>query len=184
MHYIYSLPYEFLLLSLIIYTPIRLYLLKRQGRKVSYWRELVYILWLLYLESLLYLTVFPHSDVIRSDWTGVNLIPFDTIEDYIFLFTHGGIFAASVNLIGNIVVFVPIGFLLVLTNRKISFWKVFVIGFLTTLAIEWVQYALSQSGLLARSSDVDDLILNTFGVIAGYILGKIVVYLYVKFLMK
>lgn len=128
------------------------------------------------MESLLYLTVFPSNDVNRSDWVSVNLIPFNTIENYLFLFSYGSISIASINLIGNIIVFVPMGVLLVLLDSKISFKKMFMIGFASTLIIELIQLILSFFKLLSRSFDVDDIILNTLGVIVGYFLTKIGLY--------
>ncbi|MGP4109033.1 VanZ family protein [Virgibacillus sp. L01] len=125
------------------------------------------------MESLLYLTVFPSTDATRSDWVGINLIPFNTIENYLFLFSQGGISVASVNLVGNTAVFVPMGILLVLTNRKISFTKMFLIGIGTSFTIEVTQLILSLLKVLSRSFDVDDLILNTIGVMIGFAVIKI-----------
>ncbi len=125
------------------------------------------------MESLLYLTVFPSIDATRSDWVGINLVPFNTIENYLFLFSHGGVSVASVNLIGNTTVFVPMGILLVLANRKISFTRMFLIGMGASFTIEVTQLVLSFLKVLLRSFDVDDLILNTLGVIIGFAVMKI-----------
>lgn len=173
MHYINALPVYFILLSLVIFISIRFIVLKKIDRKIVVYQEFIYSLWIIYMECLLYLTVFPSIDATRSDWVGINLIPFSTIENYLFLFSQGGISVASVNLIGNTVIFVPMGILLVLINRRISFTKMFLIGIGTSLTIEVTQLVLSLLEVLSRSFDVDDLILNTTGVIIGFAVMKI-----------
>lgn len=173
MQYIYTLPIYFFLLSLIIFIPLRYIVLKRNDRKIILYNESICILWIIYMESLLYLTTFPSGDVNRSDWVSVNLIPFNTIKDYLFLLFHGNVSVAFINLIGNIIVFIPIGILLVLWNGKITFKKMVMIGFIVSLVIELTQLILSHLNILARSFDVDDLLLNTSGVIIGFAVMKL-----------
>ena len=68
------------------------------------------------------------------------------------------------NLVGNTVMFIPTGIILpILYKRLDSFWKVSLAGFLISLSIELLQLPLAE-----RVSDVDDLILNTLGVMLGY----------------
>lgn len=172
MHYLQSLPIYFFVLSLIFYIPVRYSIIQGKGIKINYYKEVIYILLIIYVESLLYLTVYPSSGVIHSDWVGVNLVPFDTIKDYLFLFAYGYMGTATINLIGNIIVLVPLGVLLVLLNKNITFIKILMIGFGTTLAIETTQLVLSMSGWLSRSFDIDDIILNTLGVLIGFIIMK------------
>lgn len=99
-----------------------------------------------------------HIDIRISE---ISFIPFEGIIEML----QGGITTHSfINIIGNIVMFMPIGFLLPLIYTKInSYKKVLVIGFCTSLLIE-----LSQL-FLTRGTDVDDLILNTLGSILGYL---------------
>ncbi len=68
-----------------------------------------------------------------------------------------------VNLIGNISMFIPVGFLLPFCFLKLNSVKnVVFVGFKISLFIE-----LSQLILYERSTDIDDLILNTLGVFIG-----------------
>lgn len=70
-----------------------------------------------------------------------------------------------INFIGNIIMFIPIGFLLPLLWRKFqSGFATISLGFLISLSIEILQ--LPQM----RSSDVDDLWLNTLGTGLGYVI--------------
>lgn len=74
----------------------------------------------------------------------------------------------AVNVIGNIIAFVPLGFLTPLILDKRSIKKISLVGAGISLAFEIIQLA---TGI--GSFDVDDLILNTFGTILGYIILKL-----------
>lgn len=72
-----------------------------------------------------------------------------------------------INFLGNIVIFMPIGFLLPLLWKKYDrAWRTMGIGFLLSVTIEILQ--LPQM----RSSDIDDLWLNTLGASIGYLVYK------------
>jgi glycopeptide antibiotics resistance protein len=90
-----------------------------------------------------------------------NLVPFTTIVPYL-LGSHGWIIA-GVNLIGNIAPLVPLGFLLPFVFRKMTWKKSLVTSIVAGLTIETMQTVL-HVGIF----DIDDVILNTFGVMIGY----------------
>ena len=90
-----------------------------------------------------------------------NLVPFKTIVPQ--LMGHGNHLIGLVNLAGNIIPFMPIGFLAPLVFRSISRQKVFVLGVGTGLTFEMMEI-LFRVGIF----DVDDVILNALGVIVGY----------------
>lgn len=69
---------------------------------------------------------------------------------------------AIYNLIGNVVMFTPFGFCAALLRRKFRWWKALLTGICVTLFIECWQL------LIDRAFDVDDLLLNTFGVVCGF----------------
>lgn len=121
---------------------------------------LLYILLLFYVlifKSVSPLEVFSSSrEYIRS----VNVIPFYTIYGYLSGFQNA-IIAAS-NILGNILLFVPLGIYLQLLkkNRKIGISMLIV--FLTTLVAEIFQFIF---GLGA--ADIDDIILNCLGGFIG-----------------
>lgn len=95
-----------------------------------------------------------------------NLIPFQTIGSQLENISAGW---AQYNLLGNIIPFLPFGFLLPLAFKKIhSFGKVIGVGFVAILCIEVFQYA-TKTG----SFDVDDIILNMTGIVLGYLLMKL-----------
>ena len=75
------------------------------------------------------------------------------------------------NLLGmalNAVMFAPLGFLLPAYFEGFRKWNTtLAAGFTTSLAIECIQL------FTFRATDVDDLIMNTLGTLAGYLLAKL-----------
>ena len=76
------------------------------------------------------------------------------------------------NLLGNILVFVPLGFLLALQFYNIKWARVFQIALFIGVLIESLQ-VIFKSGIL----DIDDVILNFFGVVLGFLSYKFIDYL-------
>ena len=88
----------------------------------------------------------------------VNLIP------WIHLFYFETQKDMLLNLIGNVTMFIPSGIILPILYRKLDrFWKVLAAGAGMSLVIEILQLPFD-----TRASDIDDLILNTIGVVIGY----------------
>ena len=96
----------------------------------------------------------------------VNLIPFYTITAQINLGTGSyGRRTALRNLAANLLLFVPMGFFLPMVFRKLRrFGSCIRLWLGMILSIEIIQLLTLQG-----SFDVDDVILNTLGFIAGYI---------------
>lgn len=90
-----------------------------------------------------------------------NFVPFTTIASY--LFGNKGLIIAGINLVGNIVLLVPIGVLIMLVYRNMTWKKSLVLAVATGLAIETMQ-AVLHVGIF----DIDDVILNALGVMIGY----------------
>ena len=90
-----------------------------------------------------------------------NFIPFKTILPY--LLGEKGFMIAVLNLAGNILLLVPIGFLVPFIYPNMTWKKTLVVAVATGFALEGMQ-ALLHVGIF----DVDDLILNGLGVMAGY----------------
>jgi glycopeptide antibiotics resistance protein len=90
-----------------------------------------------------------------------NFVPFKTIVP--LLVGGGNQLIAMVNLFGNIIPFMPIGLLAPLVVRSISWQKALVLGVFTGLSFE-VMEVVFRVGIF----DVDDVILNAFGVMVGY----------------
>jgi len=88
-------------------------------------------------------------------------VPFKTILPYLLGFK--GWIIAGVNLIGNIALLMPIGFLVPFVYRNMTWKKSLALGVVAGLAIEVMQTVL-HVGIF----DIDDVILNALGVLIGY----------------
>lgn len=116
----------------------------------------------------------PFLDVfITNDNSSINLIPFKTIFEQIVgrneVVSQIDIGCVSIlNLLSNIFLFSPIGFFVPLINeRYISLKKIILIGVSTSCVVEVIQL------FIGRSCDIDDVILNTCGVVIGFIIFKV-----------
>lgn len=99
--------------------------------------------------------------------------PFYTIRNYMKVLlrgTNGSLIRhCAINLLGNVVLFVPGGYLLPrLFPRLRPFWRFLLLSFGLLLLIE-----ITQLFSLRGRLDVDDLILNLIGLHLGYIFYKI-----------
>ena len=75
---------------------------------------------------------------------------------------------ASTQVIGNLVMLLPLGIYIPLLFPGLSgFFRVFIICLCVSISIELMQLITS-----VRSTDIDDVILNTSGAVVGYILYK------------
>lgn len=134
--------------------------------KTSIPREVTVNLLFLYLCYVIYVTSFPMTYIFYSFNRTVNLIPLvksiSMIQNAITL----GVMVreVAINLLGNLLLLVPLGFLLpALFEKSRSVFKIIELGFAVSLSIE-----ISQFFLAVRIFDVDDIFLNTLGALLGY----------------
>ena len=90
-----------------------------------------------------------------------NLLPFKTILGYL-LGEHGQMMAI-VNLLGNIALFVPVGFLVPFVYRTMMWQESIALGVAVGLTMEGMEMVF-RVGIF----DIDDVILNALGVMFGY----------------
>jgi len=135
----------------------------RQAGQVSMGRELLVNLFFVYLLFVFRLTFFPMYITLDGfSLNRANLDPFLTTRNMLryigpYTLTH---------ILGNLLLLAPLGiFLPILAPWTRKWWRILGIGFLVTLGIEIFQFFLA-----VRVFDIDDLILNTFGVGFGYTL--------------
>ncbi|MDA1477140.1 VanZ family protein [Bacillus changyiensis] len=103
-------------------------------------------------------------------WNSHNFIPFQTITYYVFLANDINLNIRVENLTGNIIGFVPFGFIIpLLSSQFLSFKKVTLATCCLSLTFELLQLIFGFG-----SFDVDDLILNTLGGMIGYIPVKLI----------
>lgn len=129
-------------------------------------RILSWTLFLAYLMVLVYLCFFSEEMGRNHSSYGYNLVPFREIRRYYTHIDTIGAYIFVLNIVGNVVAFMPFGFFRPLLGvKKPGIFKTVIQGALFSLIIETSQL-LVQVG----SFDVDDIILNTLGTFAGYIM--------------
>lgn len=160
------IPYLFVALPIIII--FRIIFNKIRGyEKLHVYHEIGVVILLLFMTALFSQTILTFlytGPVVTRSFSNINLIPFRVFQDNYYAITELNFWQPFIiNFLGNICIFIPIGFMIPLLWSKFNrLWKVSLIGLSISLFIEITQ--LSQ----ARSSDIDDLWLNTVGSILGY----------------
>ena len=174
------------LICFFLVSPLRRELLDKRGLVSAQRREYALLLFTMFCAGLAALTLFPAnlwSHVINwiripeARAQGLDLFGFyptwDAVlaeTDYRNLFTpfqeirrglYGGPWVFFM-LLGNIGMFVPVGFFTALLWRRPRWWKSLVVGLLSSATIEFVQF------FIGRSTDIDDVILNTAGALLGF----------------
>lgn len=147
----------------------------KKNKKTNLYHEITLFIFIVFLTGLASQTVLPKFEielnrelVIQNRWySKINLIPFKVIFDtYFEVFKNENINYFIINFLGNIIMFMPIGFFTSLLWR-VSDKKAVLIGFSCSLCIEVCQLFIS------RGTDIDDLILNTFGAFLGLLVYKL-----------
>ena len=125
------------------------------------------ILFVLYIIFIIYFLIF-------SDWYGrtgemqeyhYNLVLFKEIKRFWEYRDQVGMFAMFTNLFGNVIIFMPFGFFMPMASKYRSLFSTMFYSFGLSLCVETFQLVTK-----VGSFDVDDLLLNTIGGLAGYIL--------------
>ena len=156
-------------------------ILTQKRKKGKLYQFVIASVFIAYVCILLYLTVFER--LYRETVTGlflenytldgslyfrysVNLVPFKTISLYVN--NPPNFHTAITNLAGNMIAFIPLGFLLPTVSKKIRNYKsILLISAATSTAIELIQLLLR-----VGSTDIDDVILNAVGGLMGYFIFK------------
>ena len=119
---------------------------------------------------------------VQASLENASLIPFDSLEKMLSYHINGvtygslslwdAIYYLGTNILGNIIMFIPMGFLLPLLWRRYQkIGRTLFAGILISFLIEFSQL------FSARGTDVDDIILNTCGALLGYLTFRILKYL-------
>ena len=139
----------------------------KKGRGI---RILGKILFILYMAFVVYFLLF--SDLYGRTGPAseyhYNLVLFQEIRRFWTYRDQLGTYAVFSNLFVNVLIFMPFGFFLPMASRHRSFASAVLYSFSLSLGVEAFQL-LTKVG----SFDVDDLLLNTIGGAAGYIIFTI-----------
>lgn len=155
--------------------------------KLKNWLDFIWFcVFILYIFILLHLVAYISiGDFVNSTYTGnfhiqkemINLIPFTTIENT-FTQTLPSM-PTIIQIIGNVLLLSPLSFFLLYFKITKSGWKALLVVFLTSCGIELLQFVQttmitgfeSMSLPPDRSTDVDDIILNTLSGLIGVLLA-------------
>lgn len=172
--YYLQFAFRIIVFFLPFYIILRFFYLKYKNIEFSWLREIslaCFFLFSAFLGSLLfesYFSTIPDmlNRVIYRLQTGhqINIIPFLSINS---AFRNFQLSYFVINIVGNILMFVPFGFFLPLLWKKWQSWKkILLFGLLLPVLIETFQL------FLYRFVDVDDVILNFIGINIGYFLFR------------
>lgn len=130
------------------------------------------ILFLMYIIVMVHF-LFLSDDRYVLDSYMYNLRPFQEINRFIRYRHQIGLYSALLNLMGNIIAFMPFGMLVQrMTKKKLNIFIIFILCFGFTFTIEVIQLITK----LGRF-DIDDIILNTLGGLLGYMLYRVDIFI-------
>ena len=164
-----SVPY--MLLSVPFYIVTRFIILMKNKTAKNWLREIVLLIFIMYCVGVASQTFIPKIEfgntklflVNQNVFGEINLIPGKVLVDSYYEVIHNyNYLYFIVDAIGNISLFVPIGFLIPTLWKNVSMKHILIIALSLSLCIELLQ--LPQ----ARGTDIDDLWLNVIGAFIGY----------------
>lgn len=143
-----------LIIITVIISSLRITYLITKHKKFLLHKEIIYLLAIIYVLCLFHVVTFQDVNYGTSNFT-----PFKEIFRYDI-----GSYKFFRNIIGNIVLFIPFGFLssYLLKNNKLGIATILTV--INSLTIEVVQY------YIGRVFDIDDIILNIIGGIFGFLI--------------
>lgn len=155
---IFDATWPTIIISMVIIISMRIIYLIKYKKKIVLYKELMDLLFIIYVLCLFYVVTFEDVSFGIS-----NLTPFTEI----FRYDIGSNLFIK-NVLGNIILFIPYGFF---TSYYLKLEKIFSIlglSFLISFTIETTQV------LIGRVFDIDDIILNLIGGLLGFSIYHII----------
>lgn len=165
------------LVIFLLLRPWRLRRLARLGLSSGPWREGGLLLFAMFAAGLAALTVFPAYFWTAGYWRAIlagEAAPFPKMADWRWHLQHAQMTPfqeirrgfrgrwVMFMVLANMGIFVPFGFFVSLLWRRPKWWKTTLAGLAASTFIEFIQL------FIARSTDIDDVILNTAGALTGF----------------
>jgi len=168
-----SFFFPFLVLSAIAvpcWLVFRVYRLRTSGHGLTFRREILLLTFVVYLSGLATATLIPNrnSRSAAEAAMGIDLRPnLASLTCSSATLPRGSTARAFCvhNARGNFMLFFPLGILIPLVWRRLSFWRGIQIAIAVSVSIELVQY-LSRAWS-NRNADVNDVVLNVLGASLG-----------------
>lgn len=144
-------------LSIVILTSTRIVYLLKNKKKIILYKELLTLLFVIYVLCLFYIVTF--QDV---SFNNSNFVLFREMLRYDF-----GSKLFIKNVIGNVILFLPYGFFMTYYLKLDRLKSILGLSLLISLTIETTQL------MIGRVFDIDDIILNVIGGIVGFYIYKL-----------
>ena len=96
-----------------------------------------------------------------------SLVPFATISAYMKVSSSYMRGVALMNLVGNVVVFIPLGLLLQVFSNGKHAWRHLLLALFVPIGVELLQVLL-----IVGACDIDDVLLNFVGITVGILLFR------------
>lgn len=146
-----------LLLFIIVIASIRIIDIIINKKKLVLHQDLMNLMFIVYLFLLFQLVTTTDFESYSN-----NFIPFKEIMRYRI---DSSLFYR--NVIGNIILFVPFGYLVSYYIKSPKYYITLILTFITSLSTEIIQM------YIGRSFDIDDIILNFVGGLVGFLIYKL-----------
>ncbi|HIQ94764.1 TPA: VanZ family protein [Candidatus Ventrenecus stercoripullorum] len=144
-----------LTIFLVVIISIRLMYIHNSSEKFVFYKEFFNMLFIIY--ALILFQLLTNTEMNVS--SGINIVPFTEILRY-----EVGSTQFYLNVIGNILVFLPFGYFVSSYIKATRVSHILLVTLITSFTIEFVQH------YIGRSFDIDDILLNVVGAIIGFLL--------------
>lgn len=148
-----------IIIALVVFISWRCVNYLNNDESIVFHREILYAAFIIYILCLFNVVTAGEINIVYSD--GFNLIPFKEILRY-----KVGTHLFMTNVIGNIVIFIPYGFFINYFTKNKKLWVSVLLGIFLSGTIEMTQY------FIGRIFDIDDILLNSMGMLLGFIFYK------------
>ena len=154
-HKVFNNIWPMLVVFIVAIALLRFFYLQTHREKFCFHKEFTYLISIIYIWLLFEILTMTEL----NGTSGMNLVPFSEILRYEF-----GTKMFNYNVFGNMIIFIPFGYLIGEYVNPKKVWPVIITTLLTSGVVEFVQLRIG------RSFDIDDIILNVVGGIIGYLL--------------
>lgn len=148
-----------IIIALAVFISLRCVNYLNNDDELIFHREIFYASFIIYILCLFNVVTAGEINSIYSE--GFNLIPFKEILRY-----KVGTHLFITNVIGNIMIFIPYGFFINYFTKNKKLWVSIILGIFLSGTIEITQY------FIGRIFDIDDILLNSIGMLIGFIFYK------------
>lgn len=154
-HKVFNNIWPMLVVFIVVMILLRFFYLQNHHEKFCFYKEFKHLAAIIYIWLLF--EILTMTEI--NGTSGINLNPLSEIFRYKI-----GTKMFNYNVFGNILIFLPFGYLIGEYVNPKKIWPVIITTLITSGVVEFVQLKIG------RSFDIDDVILNVLGGILGYLI--------------